>query len=181
MRLAFNITKKTEVFSTKAASARRSALFSGLFVCLAALWPAIGSCQWSFPPPTTPAVQRSALNAVRSQANWLQNNTRTASNLVGEQGYGSLRREFDVLRLAYVEFARTLTPQQVEHGGNRLVELNDGLDIIEGAFANYEEEIAAGKPPGSALNHLSEVLRQGCALWLVEFDKTTSRLRVGWE
>jgi len=181
MRIAFNNTKKTEVFSTKAASARRGVMFSWLLLCLAALWPAIGSCQSAFPPPTTATAQRNALNTVHSQANWLQNNTRTASNLVGEQGYGSLRREFEVLRLAYVEFARTLTPQQLEYGGNRLVELNDGLDIIEGAFANYEDDLAAGKPPGPAFNHLCGVLRQGSALWLVEFDKTASRLRVGWE
>ena len=87
-------------------------LFSGLFAFFAALWPALVFAQWDFAPPTTSDAQRNALNAVHSQVNCLQNKTRTASNLAGEQGYGSLRREFGVLRLAYVEFVRTLTPQQ---------------------------------------------------------------------
>jgi hypothetical protein len=156
-------------------------LFSGLFAFFAALWPALVFAQWDFAPPTTPNAQRNALNVVHSQVNCLQNKTRTASNLVGEQGYGSLRHEFEVLRLAYVEFARTLTPQQVERGAKSLVELNDGLDIIEGAFANYAEDIAAGKPAGAALHNLCGVLRQSSALWRKELDRTASRLRAGVE
>src|SRR3974390_2488969 len=93
----------------KATIAKQRVLFSGLLVCLAALCPALVIAQWEFPAPTTPDAQRNALNAVRGRVNWLQNNTRTASNLVGDKGDGSLRREFDVLRLAYVELARTLT------------------------------------------------------------------------
>jgi hypothetical protein len=156
-------------------------LFSGLFAFSAVLWPALVFAQWDFAPPTTPNAQRNALNVVHTQVNWLQNKTRTASNLAGEQGYGSLRYEFEVLRLAYVEFAQTLTPQQVERGAKSLVELNDGLDIIEGAFANYAEDIAAGKPAGAALHNLCGVLRQSSALWRKELDRTASRLRVGAE
>ena len=81
-----------------------------------------------------------------------------------------------MLRLAHVEFAPTLTPQQVERGAKSLVELNDGLDIIEGAFANCAEDIAAGKPAGAALHNLCGVSRQSSALWRKELDRTASRL-----
>jgi hypothetical protein len=69
----------------------------------------------------------------------------------------------------------------VERGAKSLVGLNDGLDIIEGAFANSGEEIAAGKPAGAALHNLCGVLRQSSALRRKELDKTASRLRVGAE
>jgi len=180
MRIAFNNMKMNQEFSTKAASARRSVLFSALFVCLAALWPLHVSAQWAFAPPTTPDAQRNALNAVRSQVNWLENNTRTASNFAPEQGYGSLRREFDGLRLAYVEFLQTLTPEQLDRGANSLGELYEGLDIMDGAFANYEDDIAGGKTAGVALNNMCRVLRQSSDLWLKDLDKTASQLRVGW-
>jgi len=123
---------------------------------------------------------RFPLNAVRSQVNWLQNNTRTASNFAPDQGYGSLRREFDGLRLAYVELLRTLTPQQLERGANSLGELYEGLDIMDGAFANYDDDIAGGKTARVALNNVCRVLCQSSGLWLKDLDKTASRLRIGW-
>jgi hypothetical protein len=159
----------------------KKVLFGALLVFLAAFSPTLVFAQWDFPPPTTSDAQRNALNSVRSQVNWLQNNTRTASNLVGDQGYGSLRREFEVVRLAYVELGRTLTPQQLERGADSLAELNDGLDIIQGAFANYEEDVAGGKSSSLALSNLCGVLREGSGLWLRELDRAAAQLRIGWK
>jgi hypothetical protein len=172
--------KPNQVAIDKASIVRNKAIFLGLLAFIAALLPTLVFAQWYFPPPTNANAQRNALNTVRSQVNWLQNNTRTASNLVGQQGYGSLRREFDLLRMAYFELTQTLTPQQAERGANGLAELNAGLDIIAGAFANYEDDIAGGRPASFALNSLCRVLRQSSALWLEELNKTASQLRIGW-
>ncbi len=136
--------------------------------------------QWPpFATPTTPAAQRGALNAVRSQINWLQNATRTSSNY-GGQGYGNIQQSFQAVRDAYGALKRTLTPQQAAYGANDLAELDAGLDIIQEAFGNYDEDVAAGQPVSTALNNLGRILRQSCAVWLQEFNRTCSSLRVGW-
>jgi hypothetical protein len=66
------------------------------------------------------------------------------------------------------------------YGANDLAELNAGLDIIQEAFTNYEEDIAGGRPAGPALEKMCRVLRRSSALWLQELNKTSSRLRIGW-
>jgi hypothetical protein len=151
-----------------------------LLVCFAALWPVSAPAQWAlFDTPTTSNAQRNALNSVRSQVRWLQISTRTAPH-VGEQGCGSVWRSFQDLRLGFVALTQTLTPQQSMYGANDLAELNTGLDIIQEAFTNYEEDIAGGRPAGPALQNMCRVLHQGSALWLRELYKTSSRLRIGW-
>lgn len=141
-------------------------------------WPV--SAQWPMQAPvTTPDAQRTALNAVRSQVNWLQNATRTAPSY-GEQGSASVWRTFEGLRLAYGEFKRTLSPQQLAYGANALAELDAGLDILQEAFSNYEEDRAGGQAVGPALRNMCQLLRQGSALWLQELNKTCSKIRVGW-
>lgn len=135
--------------------------------------------QWPFAAPTTPAAQRNALEAVRAQVEWLQNATRTAPNQ-GTQGCGNLWQQFDMLRGAYGAFKQTLTPRQLTEGANSLAEIDAGLDIIQEAFANYQTDLAAGRPASSALRELCQVLREGSHLWWQELKKTGSRLRVGW-
>jgi hypothetical protein len=149
-----------------------------LLAYFAALWPVSAPAQPAFDSANTPHVQRNALNSVRSHVNWLQNSTRTASNF-GEQGYGSVRRSFEELRLAYVALTQALTPQQSAHGANDLAELNTGLDIIQEAFTYYEDDVAAGKSPRAALANLCRVLRQDSTLWLQELNKTSFRLQIG--
>ena len=135
--------------------------------------------QWPFAPSTTPAAQKNALNAVRSQVNWVHNATKTASNY-GEQGPASVWRTFDDLRQAYYVFKQTLTPQQLTYGANSLAELDAGLGILEEAFVNYDEDRARGQSLASALRTMCRLLSQGTALWAQELNKTCSRLRVGW-
>jgi len=151
-----------------------------LLACIAALWPVSAPARWAFfATPTTSTAQRNALNSVHSQVRWLQNSTRTVSH-VGEQGYGNVWRSFQDLRLGFVALTQTLTPQQSMYGANDLAELNAGLDIIQEAFTNYEEDIAGGRLAGPALGKMCRVLRQSSALWLQELNKTSSRLRIGW-
>ncbi len=146
---------------------------------LIALLPLLGLAQWPFVPPTTPDAQRNALGAVRSQVNWLQNATRTASNY-GGQGYDNVWQQFQMLRGAFGAFKQTLNPGQLAEGANSLAELEAGLDIIQEAFANYQADVAAGQMASSALRNMCQVLREGSSLWLQELNKTCSRLRVGW-
>jgi hypothetical protein len=152
---------------------------SWLVVGLATLLPLLGFAQWQMLPPTTPDTQRNALNAVRSQVNWLQNATRTASSY-GANGVGSVWQHFQALRGSYAAFKQTLNPNQLAAGANSLAELDAGLDIIQEAFANYQDDVAAGQLAGSALRNMCQVLREGSSLWLQELNKTCSRLRVGW-
>jgi hypothetical protein len=158
---------------------KEKVLFVGLLACLATLGPVLALAQWTFNPLTTPDAQRNALNSVRSQVSWLQNSTRTAANF-GDQGYGSVWQTFQGLRLAFGALTQTLTPQQSAYGANDLAELNAGLDIIQEAFTNYQEDVAAGQPVSVALGNLCRVLRQSSTLWLQELNKTASRLRIGW-
>lgn len=152
----------------------RLAAASLLVLC----WPV--SAQWPMQAPvTTPDAQRTALNGVRSQAGWLQNATRTAPSY-GDQGYASVARTFEGLRMTYGQFKQTLTPQQLAYGANAFAELDAGLDIIQEAFRNYEEDIAGGAAVGPALRNMCQLLRQGSALWLQELNKTCSKIRVGW-
>ena len=135
--------------------------------------------QWPFGVPTTQTAQRTAMNGVRSQVNWVQNASRTAPNY-GESGYGSMQQTFEGLRQAFNGFKQTLTPQQQTQGANSLAELDAGLDIIQEAFVNYQEDRANGRPVGLALRNMCGDLRQGSAVWLQEFNKICSRIRVGW-
>jgi hypothetical protein len=141
--------------------------------------PLISRAQYPFPAPTTPDAQRNALTQVRSQVNWLQNATRTASNYSG-QGHGIVWERFQIVRGAYAAFKQTLNPRQLADGGNSFAELDGGLDILQEAFENYQTDLAAGRPPGPALRDMCQVLRDGSRLWLEELNKTCSRLRVGW-
>ena len=127
---------------------------------------------------TTPDAQRNALNAVQSQVKWLHNATRTAPNL-GAQGYRNIRQQFDGLRAAYGGLKNTLTSEQLAYGANDLAEMDDGLDILQDAFCNYEQDIADGRPLGPALNKMCRAVRQGSDLWLQELKRKAARLRIG--
>lgn len=128
--------------------------------------------------PTTPTAQRSALNSVRSQVRWLQNATRTASDYNG--GAGMVWQQFQYLRGAYNNLTMTLTPQQQGYGANELAELSSGLDVLQEAFTNYQNDVAGGRSAAMALNDLCQVLGQAAGVWLQELNQDCSNLRVGW-
>src|SRR5215471_13399896 len=119
----------------------------GLIVC----WPLVAPAQWPYGVPITPDMQRNALNAVRAQVSWFQNTTRTAPNY-GENGYGNVLQQFDGLRAAYSALKQTLTPQQSTAGANAFAELDAGLNILEEAFTNYQNDVASGRLVRSALS-----------------------------
>jgi hypothetical protein len=120
------------------------------------------------------------LGEVRSQINWLLNATRTASNF-GANGYGNLWGQFQAVRNAYNTFKQSLNPRQLGEGANSFAELDAGLDIIQEAFTNYQNDVAAGRAANLALRDLCQVLREASQMWLQEFNKDCSRLRVGWQ
>ena len=131
-----------------------------------------------FSVPTTPAAQRNALNLVRSQVGWLQNATRTAPR-TGD-GVGLLWQQFQSLRQAFTDFTATLNARQQSEGANELVELSGGLDIIQEAFTNYQDDVASGRSTYTALSDLGQVLSQAAAVWLQQLNGDASKLQVGW-
>jgi len=139
----------------------------------------IASAQTPFPVAIPPDAQRNSSTQVRSEIKWLQDATRTAPSY-GEQGYGHVWERFQTVRGTYQAFKQTLSPNQLAQGANSLAELDAGLDIIQGAFDNYQTDAAAGRPVNAALRDLCQVLREGSELWLQEFNKTCSRLRTSW-
>jgi hypothetical protein len=162
---------------------RRFFLLASLGICwsLAGLQNSLLCAQVPFPfaPPTTPDAQRNAVNAVRSQVNWLLNSTRTAPGY-GQSGAEKVWQEFQTLRGAYGTFKSTLTPAQLNSGANDLAELEAGLDILQEVFSNYEQDLAARRSVASALSNLCQVLARGTRVWLHELNKCSTRLRVGW-
>lgn len=161
--------KQSPMWSAASAVALVMWLLSSVLVC----------GQWPFGTPTTPDAQRNALNTVRSQVNWLQNATRTSPSY-GEAGYGNLWSQFEALRGAYNGLTQTLNPQQLARGANDLAELGAGLDIIQEAFTNYQEAVAAGQSPTAALRDTCQILREASQVWLRELNNRCARLRVGW-
>jgi hypothetical protein len=124
-------------------------------------------------------AQRNALNGVRSQANWLQNAIRTAPNYRTD-AVGLVWQQFQMFRDTYTALRSTLTPRQLQAGANDLAELEAGLDILQEAFGNHQQDVAAGQPANRALLNMCRVLGRATSVWLQEFNRVCSRLRVGW-
>jgi len=146
---------------------------------LSALFALPAAGQWPFPVPATPGAQRNALAAVRAEAKRVDNAARVAPNY-GAQGWGNVWQSFQGLRQAYSALKSTMDPRQLAAGANELAELDVGLDIIQEAFANYQENLAAGQPERMAVRSLCRVVQEGSALWLQELNKVCGRLHVGW-
>ena len=145
------------------------ALFAGL-VGLQAEWPSV---------PTNPMAQRNAMNLVLNQIKWFQTTTRTAGSYAGG-GYGNLLQQFQAVGDQWAGFKTTLTPQQLNAGGNQVAELDAGLDIIAEAFADYQTAVADGQSDITAFNNLRQVLSRAMAVWGQQFNQTCRQLRVGW-
>jgi hypothetical protein len=160
---------------------RRSFLVGcSCLVCgLQFLSPSPASAQFPYPTPMAPDAQRNMSMQVRSEIGLLQNTTRTAPSY-GEQGYGQVWEHFQTVRGAYSAFKQVLNPSQLAEGANALAELDAGLDIIQGAFDNFQTDVAAGRPVNAALRDMCQVLRESSQVWLQEFNKTCSRLRTSW-
>lgn len=135
------------------------------------------------PPPTmgpaTPSTQRNVLNGVRAQYDWLQNATRTAPNYA-TGGVDLLWDQFQKLRGSFNALTMTLNARQTAQGANEIAELAAGLDIIQEAFGNYQDDVASGRPASTALRDLCQVLRQASAVWLQQLNRDCGRLRVGF-
>jgi hypothetical protein len=154
----------------------------GLLVSLAVLWASVvyTQAQWPYAPPTTPMAQRNAMNLVVNQVNWFQNATRTSSSYSGGGGYGILVQQFQAVRDQYNGFKSTLNPQQLNSGANQLAELDSGLDIIQEAFGDYQNAVANGQSSTSAFSNMARVLNEAMGVWVQEFKRDCSQLRVGW-
>ena len=153
----------------------------GLLVSLAVLCANLVSAQapWPFAAPTTPMAQRNSMNLVVNQVNWFQNSTRTASSFAGG-GYGLLMQQFQAVRDQYSGFKSTLNPQQLNSGANQVAELDSGLDIIQEAFADYQNAVANGQSDSSAFANMKQVLNEAMGVWVQEFKQDCRQMRVGW-
>ncbi len=139
---------------------------------------------WFYPPPplpqpSNPMAQRGAMQNVQSQMGWFQNSLRTASSYQAGS-YGNVYQQFQSLRASYTSFRGSLNSNQISRGGNDLAQLDAGLDILQEAFSNYQQEVANGESSGQAFNDMCQVLSQASAVWLQEFNQVCNRLRVGW-
>jgi hypothetical protein len=134
---------------------------------------------WPVVPQVTPDGQRNALNNLRAQATWLQNATRTAPNF-RTGAYDQVWQQFQLLREAFRFFASTLSQRQLAAGANDLAELNAGLDILQEAFVNYQQDVAAGQFGDRALRNMCQVLGRATGVWVQELNRASTRLRVGW-
>ena len=150
---------------------------AGLAVLFAALMSV--PAQWPSPPATNPTAQRNAMNLVVNQIKWLQSAIRTSGSYAGG-GYGNLQEQFQAVRDRWASFETTLTPQQLNAGGDRWAELDEGLDVISEAFADFQTAVASGKSEINAYHELTRVLNQGIGLWGRQFNQTCRELRVGW-
>jgi len=131
------------------------------------------------PIQSSPGAQRSAMGAVRSQVGALQNATQTAPDYV-TGAYGLVYQQFQSLRGAFNGLTFTLNPQQAANGANEIAELSGGLDIIQEAFGNYQNDVASGRSPSAALLDMCQVLGQAAGVWLQEFNQDCSQMRLGW-
>ena len=154
----------------------------GLLASFAALYANLVSAQapWPYAAPTTPMAQRNAMNLVVNQVSWFQNATRTASSYTGGGGYGLLVQQFQAVRNQYAGFKSTLNPQQLSSGANQVAELDSGLEIIQEAFADYQNAVANGQSVSSALANMRQVLNEAMGVWGREFKQDCRQLRVGW-
>jgi len=88
--------------------------------------------------------------------------------------------QFQSLCRQYNSFTATLSPQQQADFGNEWAELSSGLEIIQEAFGNYQQDLANGRSSAAALADLSRVLNEATRVWLQQFNATVSQARVGW-
>ena len=131
---------------------------------------------WPYVPATNPMAQNNAMNLVLNQVRMCQNATRAGSY---QNGYGLLSQQFQEVRNQYAGFKGTLTPWQSGYGGNRLADLDAGLDIIQEAFGYYQTAVANGQPASHAFNNLKQVLNRALGVWGQEFKQVCSQVRVG--
>jgi hypothetical protein len=133
----------------------------------------------AIPGPAGPNAQRNAAAIVRNQVGLLQNATHTATSY-DTGAVGLLWSQFQSLRGSYNAFTGTLNSQQAAAGANELAELSAGLNIIQEAFSNYQEDVASGRDARAALLDTCQVLNQAAGVWLREFNQDCQSLRVGW-
>ena len=162
---------------------RQFLVFGATIFFAVALFSSVGrlAAQAPWPPGAvpTPNDQRNSQRLVKSEVQWLQNATRTAPNY-GTGGYANVRAQFEKLCAVYSNFKQTLSPRQLDFGGNDLAELDAGLGIIQEAFSVYENDVANGRSISTALRSMCQVLSQASALWLQEFNRVCTRMRVGF-
>jgi len=159
---------------------------AGILIGLAILsaFPIRAQMPWGYPSPAiganTPAdAQRNALTALQTQVRAFQNTARTSSAFIND-GYSRVWQQFQGVRSTYGTFKSTLTPQQVNYGANELADLDAGLNIIQEAFGEYQQDVARGQSISTALGDMCRVLDQAMAVWLQQLNTNSSRLRVGW-
>ncbi len=162
-------------------------ILAGLALLGTGLWPfgpARAQVPWGpLPPPPMPVpitmeAQRTTMNNVRARVDWLKNAARTAPGYAAG-GAGLVWRAWQGLSVEYQTFTRSLDARQLASGANELAELSAGIDILQEALANYEQDLNSGRAPSQALRDMCQVMSKAADLWLREFNQACTRLRVG--
>jgi hypothetical protein len=153
----------------------------GMLLALAFVAPRLSRAQvpWGSPGSTTPSAQRNALSAVQAQVGWLQNATRNAQNYLSGP-YEMVWQQFQSLCGAYNALKATLNPRQLASGANELAELDAGLGILQEAFSDYQDDLAAGQSSTSAFRRMCQDLNEAAGVWVQELNKDAGRMHVGW-
>jgi hypothetical protein len=124
-------------------------------------------------------TQRNALQTVVGQVNWVRNTARTAPSYLTD-AFEMVWSSFQALRAHYTAFRSTLTPDQLARGANEIADLDAGLDIIQEAFADYQQQVAVGQGGRFAFARFCRVVDEATGIWGRELQKNSQRLRVGW-
>jgi hypothetical protein len=130
-----------------------------------------------YPAGPSPQTQRQALEQLKQLLQWLDNATRTASRF--NEADVVLWNNYEGVRMGFQALTRTLTPQQLQYGANDLDELDAGWAIIGEAFANFQEDLNAGRSGRVAYQTLAQVLRDSGRVWGQELNRVARRLRIG--
>lgn len=154
-----------------------SALLALLLVTLAS--PTSLDAQFYPPPFTGVDAPRNALNSLHNQINWFQNTTQTAPNLAST-GLSELWQQFQGLQTAFATFQSTLTPDQLQAGANDVAELGSGLQIIQEAFTDYQNETNNGVASSYSFRNLCQVLNRAVAYWTQQLQSDCSSMGIAW-
>lgn len=115
---------------------------------------------------TSPSLISSYFKAVRLKSIGCATPSGPPSYASG--GSGVVWQQFQILRQTYPSFKATLTSGQLNAGANGLAELDAGLDVLQQAFDEYHQDVAAGRSQTKAFQSMCMALDKGAVVWLEE-------------
>ncbi len=136
------------------------------------------------PPPgqlgvTRLEAQRAALRGVFSAAHYLRNAARTGPRF-NAGVYEMLGNQYQLLCDQFAVLKSTLSPEQEARSGDKIADLDEGLDIIGQAFGPVEVQINAGQSSQYAVTRMCRVVDEAVGVWEQELARLAARLNLPW-